>query len=57
MGIAAPYFRCLISGCSSNTKYEKRLKHELASGVRNDSLFMDYILECLRRIFIHNAEA
>jgi hypothetical protein len=30
----------LISGCSSEAKYERRLKHELASGVRNDSLFM-----------------
>jgi hypothetical protein len=30
----------LISGCSPKAKYERRLKHELASGVRNDSLFM-----------------
>ena len=31
---------CIISGCSPRSKYERRLKHELASGVRYDSLFM-----------------
>lgn len=31
---------CIISGCSPKTKYEHRLKKELASGVRYDSLFM-----------------
>jgi len=30
----------LISGCSPKAKYERRLKHELASGVRYDTLFM-----------------
>ena len=30
----------VISGCSPKTKYERMLKHELASGVRYDSLFM-----------------
>jgi hypothetical protein len=30
----------LISGCSPRAKYERRLKQELASGVRYDSLFL-----------------
>jgi hypothetical protein len=30
----------IISGCSPRSKYERRLKHELASGVRYDSLFL-----------------
>lgn len=30
----------LISGCSQKAKYDRRLKQELASGVRNDTLFM-----------------
>ncbi|HUX55897.1 MAG TPA: hypothetical protein VMV77_02910 [Bacteroidales bacterium] len=30
----------IISGCSPRSKYERMLKHELASGVRNDSLFL-----------------
>lgn len=30
----------IISGCSPKAKYERRLKNELASGVRYDSLFM-----------------
>jgi len=34
----------IISGCSQKAKYERRLKHELASGVRNDSLFMGLYL-------------
>ena len=45
----------LISGCSPKAKYERRLKQELASGVRYDSLFMglyfgmpekDFYLHC-----------
>jgi hypothetical protein len=45
----------IISGCSPRAKYEHRLKHELASGVRYDSLFMglyfgmpekDFYLHC-----------
>jgi hypothetical protein len=31
----------VISGCSPRAKYERRLKHELASGVRYDSLFLN----------------
>lgn len=31
---------CIVSGCSPKTKYENRLKNELANGVRYDSLFM-----------------
>ena len=34
------FFLLIISGCSPRAKYERRLKHELASGVRCDSLFM-----------------
>ena len=30
----------LISGCSPRAKYERMLKHELATGVRYDSLFL-----------------
>ena len=30
----------IISGCSPRAKYERRLKQELASGVRYDSLFL-----------------
>ncbi|MCX6302338.1 MAG: hypothetical protein NTW82_09140 [Bacteroidia bacterium] len=32
----------IISGCSPRAKYERKLKHELASGVRYDSLFMGF---------------
>lgn len=34
----------VIFGCSPRSAYEKRLKKELASGVRNDSLFMGFYL-------------
>ena len=34
----------IISGCTQKAKYERRLKHELASGVRYDSLFMGLYL-------------
>ena len=34
----------IVSGCSPRAKYERRLKHELASGVRCDSLFMGLYL-------------
>jgi hypothetical protein len=30
----------IFSGCSPRAKYERKLKHELASGVRYDSLFL-----------------
>lgn len=30
----------IISGCSPRAEYDRRLKHELASGVRYDSLFL-----------------
>ncbi len=33
-----------ICGCSPEPKYERMLKHELASGVRHDSLFMGIYL-------------
>ena len=34
----------IISGCSPKAKYDRMLKHELASGVRYDSLFMGIYL-------------
>ncbi len=34
----------IISGCSPRARYEHRLKHELARGVRCDSLFMGLYL-------------
>lgn len=34
----------IISGCSPRSRYESRLKRELASGVRYDSLFMGLYL-------------
>jgi len=37
-------FASVIYGCSPKARYERRLKHELASGVRNDSLFMGLYL-------------
>lgn len=45
----------IISGCSPRAKYERRLKQELASGIRYDSLFLglyfgmpekDFYLHC-----------
>ncbi|NLJ44408.1 MAG: hypothetical protein GX431_12170 [Bacteroidales bacterium] len=30
----------VIGSCTPRSRYERKLKHELASGVRNDSLFM-----------------
>ncbi len=30
----------MFSGCTPNAKYERRLKHEMASRVRHDSLFL-----------------
>jgi hypothetical protein len=33
-------FSVVITGCSPKAKYERRLKKELASGVRSDSIFM-----------------
>lgn len=35
---------CILYGCSPKAKYEKMLKHELASGIRYDSLFMGIYL-------------
>jgi hypothetical protein len=34
----------LIPGCSPKARYERKLKHELASGIRNDSLFLGLYL-------------
>lgn len=33
-----------ISGCTLKTKYDRKLKHELATGVRNDSMFLGMYL-------------
>jgi hypothetical protein len=34
----------MFSGCTPKAKYDRMLKRELASGVRNDSLFMGLYL-------------
>jgi hypothetical protein len=34
----------LIPGCTLKSKYERKLKHELATGVRNDSMFLGLYL-------------
>jgi hypothetical protein len=34
----------IIGGCTPRSKYERRLKHELASGVRCDSIFLGIYL-------------
>lgn len=48
-------FASLIYGCSPKERYERKLKHELAKGIRYDSLFMglffgmsqkDFYLHC-----------
>lgn len=41
----------LISGCTPREKYEKKLKRELASGVRYDSLFMGLYLGMTQKNF------
>jgi len=41
----------IIYGCSPRAKYEHRLKHELASGVRYDSLFMGIYLGMPKKDF------
>jgi hypothetical protein len=35
---------CLIPGCTPKARYERMLKHELANGIRHDSLFMGLYL-------------
>jgi hypothetical protein len=42
---------CIISGCSPRAKYERRLKHELASGVKYDSLFMGLYFGMPEKVF------
>lgn len=44
-------FTSVNCGCSSKTKYERRLKHELARGVRCDSLFMGLYLGMSQKDF------
>src|SRR5450759_2009606 len=41
----------IISGCSPRAKYERRLKHELASGVRYDSLFLGLYFGMPEKVF------
>ena len=41
----------IISGCSPRSKYEHRLKHELASGVRYDSLFLGLYFGMPEKVF------
>lgn len=44
----------VISGCSPRARYERRLKHELASGVRYDSLFLGlYFRMPEKEFYIH----
>jgi hypothetical protein len=42
---------CLISGCSPKAKYDRILKHELASGVRYDSLFLGLYFGMPEKVF------
>jgi hypothetical protein len=42
---------CLISGCSPRAKYDRRLKHELARGVRYDSLFLGLYFGMPEKVF------
>jgi hypothetical protein len=37
-------FGIVFYGCTPKSRYERKLKHELASGIRNDSLFMGLYL-------------
>jgi len=41
----------LIIGCSQKSKYDRKLKQELASGVRNDSLFMGFYFGMAQKEF------
>lgn len=41
----------IISGCSPRAKYERRLKHELASGVKYDSLFLGLYFGMPEKVF------
>jgi hypothetical protein len=47
-------FGSVINGCSQKTKYERRLKYELASGVRYDSLFMGLYLGMPQKDFYNH---
>ncbi|NEW82104.1 MAG: hypothetical protein GZ094_07035 [Mariniphaga sp.] len=40
-----------LFGCSTKTKYDRKLKQELASGIRNDSLFMGIYLGMSQKEF------
>src|SRR5664280_2349497 len=44
----------IISGCSPRAKYERRLKQELARGVRYDSLFLGLYFGMPERDFYPN---
>lgn len=41
----------ITSGCTPKARYERRLKQELASGVRNDSIFMGLYLGMSQKDF------
>ncbi len=41
----------LVSGCSPSSRYERRLKHQLASGMRYDTLFMGIYLGMPKKDF------
>jgi hypothetical protein len=38
------FFAYILNGCSPKSKYDRKLKHELAKGIRNDSLFLGLYL-------------
>jgi hypothetical protein len=44
-------FAGIFSGCTKKAKYERLLKHELASGIRNDSIFMGIYLGMAEKDF------
>jgi hypothetical protein len=44
-------FAGFFSGCTPKAKYERMVKHELASGIRNDSIFMGIYLGMAEKDF------
>lgn len=42
--LTAVIFAGIFSGCTPKSKYDRMVKHELASGIRNDSIFMGLYL-------------
>ena len=42
--LTAIIFAGILSGCTPKAKYDRMVKRELASGIRNDSIFMGLYL-------------